>query len=493
VDFVNGSSWINSVSLFAGIWHKNTEPVPVMKIQHVFTGGAVLAKGLVIATVLIHLSSCRLGPTGKDNGSEVPEPHKYPIVELQDDFRQFREFLEESHPRMYRFTSRHAFDSLFDAQYVSIGEPMTAQEFYSILAPLTAAVGCGHTSMWVPRGFWDEAPDRMFPLGIHARDGQLYLVHSYSRETPVKFGSRILSVNGLESTELVNKMTGNISSDGFITGKRYQMLDREFPYLYALNYGFPEKFTLAVEEEGREREVTMEPLSRRLIRAYRESLVNRGLIREQNLVMEVLGENTALLIVRTFAYYDNVKGFKRFIDSSFQVVREHGITDLIIDLRGNDGGDPFCSTHLLSYLQNEPVVYFRYPYGRYARFNQPLPMAESPYNGRQYYLIDGMCFSSTGHFASILKYYELGTFIGEETGATFTCNDASHDTELKHTGWILQSARRTFAAAVTGFPEDQGILPDHPVRQSIEQVIANHDAVLEYTLELIRARENNTP
>jgi hypothetical protein len=115
-------------------------------------------------------------------------------------------------------------------------------------------------------------------------------------------------------------------------------------------------------------------------------------------------------------------------------------------------------------------------------------MAENPFTGRQYYLIDGMCFSTTGHFTSILKYYGLGTFIGEETGATFTCNDASHDTKLKHTGYNLQSARRTFAAAVPGFPEDRGILPDHPVRQTIEELIANHDAVLEYTLELIRVR-----
>ena len=68
---------------------------------------------------------------------------------------------------------------------------------------------------------------------------------------------------------------------------------------------------------------------------------------------------------------------------------------------------------------------------------------------------------------------------------TYTCNDASHDTNLKHTGYRLQSARGTFATAVIGFPLDKGILPEHPVRQSVDEVIKNHDAVLEYTLDLI--------
>ncbi len=117
-------------------------------------------------------------------------------------------------------------------------------------------------------------------------------------------------------------------------------------------------------------------------------------------------------------------------------------------------------------------------------------LAENPFKGNQYYLIDGMCFSTTGHITSLLKYYGLGTFIGEETGATFTCNNASHDTHLKHTGYRLQSARASFATAVIGFPLDQGIMPDFPVRQSIEEVIINQDAVLEYTLQLIQQKSN---
>jgi hypothetical protein len=446
----------------------------------------ILSNCLIIMLMSLPLPSCTTGSSSnleEDNGQEY-----FTVKELQADFRQFRQFLEKSHPQLYRFTPKKTFDSLFQAHYLMLDHPMTTQQFYAVPIPLVARVGCGHTSLWSPDGYWDRAPQRMFPLGVHARERQLYVIQSYHQESPVTYGSRIVSVNGINAEFLVDEMLGNIWSDGIIMTKRYRRLNNVFPYLYALHYGYPEEFEIVVQERGRERKIKMNPVSRMVITAYRDSLAAAGAISTEDLAVELKDASTALLTIRTFAYYDDHSTFNRFIDSSFQVIHDHGIKHLIIDLRGNDGGDPFCSAHLLAYLLKKPIIYFRQPYGRYARLNKPLPMAENRFSEEQYYLIDGMCFSTTGHLASLLKYFGLGTFIGEETGATFTCNDASHDTKLKHTGCRLQSARGTFATAVTGFPLDQGILPDHPVRQSLDDLIRRHDAVLEYTLELIQQK-----
>jgi hypothetical protein len=346
--------------------------------------------------------SCVNGSPGSQE--EDIQQESFSIKELQADFKQFRQFLEESHPQLYRFTSKKAFDSLFEAHYKMIEHPMTTQEFYRILIPLVARVGCGHTSLWTPDGYWDKAPQRMFPLGIHAREGQLFVIHSYNQESQVAYGSQIISVNGQDARNLVDEMLGNIWSDGFIMTKRYRRLNNIFPYLYALNYGYPVGFEIVVQEEGRERKIMINPMSRMVITTYWDSLVSSRIIPEEDLIMELKDELTALLTIRSFAYYDDNKGFNRFIDSSFQVIHDHEIQHLVIDLRGNDGGDPFCSTHLLAYLQKKPGIYFRQPYGKYAGLNKPLPMAENRFTGMQYYLSDGMCFSTTGHLASLLKY-----------------------------------------------------------------------------------------
>ena len=447
----------------------------------------ILSAGLITLFTVLSYPACM----NRSSGSQEDKAGqgKFTVDQLQADFRQFRQFLEESHPKLYQFTSRRTFDSLFEAHYQMIHHPMSTQEFYRILIPLVARVGCGHTSLWTPDGYWDKAPQRMFPLGVHALDGKLYVIHSYNQHCPVKKGSRIISVNGQNVETQVDEMLGNIWSDGFIMTKRYRRLNNVFPYLYALHYGYPSAFEMVVRENGTEKMVSLKPVSRLVITTYRDSLVASGAISREDLGMELEDAKTAILTIRTFAYYDDNKGFNRFIDSSFQVINDHKIQNLIIDLRGNDGGDPFCSSHLLTYLQRKPLIYFREPYGKYARLNKPLPMADIPFNGNQYYLIDGMCFSTTGHLTSLLKYYGLGTFIGDETGATYTCNDASHDTYLKHTGYRLQSARHSFATAVTGFPLDRGIMPDHPVQATIDELIRGDDTVLAYTLKLIK--QNN--
>lgn len=438
---------------------------------------------MMLIIFLVQLSSCANGPS--NDPADVDHAQGRAVSDLQADFDQFRRFLEDSHPQLYRFTPKHTFDSLFTAHYNMIDRPMSTQEFYRVLIPLVAKVGCGHTSLWSPDGFWDIAPDEMFPLGVHAMDGQLYIVHSYRQGSTVEYGSRILSINGRDADELVAEMLGNIWSDGMILTKRYRRLNEVFPYLYALMYGFPEQFEMLAEIRGSKETVIAGPVSRQVLTDYHNFLVESGIIPVKDLSMDLVKDGIAVMRIRTFSYYSNVKDFHWFIDSSFQVMRERNVGNLIIDLRGNQGGDPWCSSHLLRYLQKEPVVYFSQLYGSYASLNSPLPMADEPYTGKQYYLIDGRCFSTTGHITSLLKYHDLGTFIGEESGATYTCNDASHEVRLKHTGYRLRSARRTFATAVWGLPVDRGILPDHEVLRTIEDVIEHRDPVWEFTLELI--------
>ena len=108
--------------------------------------------------------------------------------------------------------------------------------------------------------------------------------------------------------------------------------------------------------------------------------------------------------------------------------------------------------------------------------------------GKKYFLIDGGCFSTTGHFISIVKFHKLGTFIGEESGGTFTCNNSSHMIPLTHTKLVVRIPNKTFPAAVTGFKKGWGILPDHTVKPLLEDILSGEDTVLNYTLNLVKGK-----
>ena len=179
--------------------------------------------------------------------------------------------------------------------------------------------------------------------------------------------------------------------------------------------------------------------------------------------------------------------FKSFIDSSFNVIQTKNIENLVMDLCGNNGGDPFCASYLFSYLAPKELPYFPEPYGKYARLAEPLSLPQNNFQGNLFTLIDGSCFSTTGHFCALLKYHKIGKFIGTETGATFTCTGNVRYLNLHHTRLILGTAReQRYSVAVKNMDKKSGVLPDYPVERSQNDLVAGKDTVLNFALDLIQ-------
>jgi C-terminal processing protease CtpA/Prc len=197
-------------------------------------------------------------------------------------------------------------------------------------------------------------------------------------------------------------------------------------------------------------------------------------------------KNIAILTISHFAFYDNCDFFYTYIDEAFSRMEQEKIMNLILDVRGNTGGDPFCAAHLLSYLEEAPVVYFSKPYGEYFTLTKPVPLHQNHFKGEFITLIDGGGLSTTGHFLSLLKFHKFGKLVGEETGATYTCNDASRSYTLKNTRIQGHIASRTFATVVRDLPGDRGIIPDHQVVQTPEDIAEGVDTVMEYALNMFK-------
>jgi C-terminal processing protease CtpA/Prc len=115
-----------------------------------------------------------------------------------------------------------------------------------------------------------------------------------------------------------------------------------------------------------------------------------------------------------------------------------------------------------------------------------VPLAADHFEGNLYTLINGNCFSSTGHLCALMKYYHIGKFIGTETDGTYTCNDNSTYASLNNTGIQLKIARNSFSVAVKGIPRFKGISPDFPVENRLEDNIAGRDSVKLFALDLIK-------
>jgi C-terminal processing protease CtpA/Prc len=244
------------------------------------------------------------------------------------------------------------------------------------------------------------------------------------------------------------------------------------------------------EEQSREASVggiSPRKIPRRDYRFYYPALNHERNIRNFKIIDSL---NTAILSFSTFDDFGGVS-LDHFIDRSFEKIIESGVTSLIIDLRGNTGGPPDPSLNLLSHLVEEPFTYFWKPSRPFSKYNYLTYPHSDLFTGDLYVLINGGCFSTTGHFLSHLSYFKRGILIGEESGGSFSCNDNSEEHNLSNTGIYLRYARTSFVTYKDAFERGRGIFPDVEVIPTIVDILNERDVVMEEALKMIGGKLKN--
>ncbi len=418
-------------------------------------------------------------------GFAQQETPLFTVEAMQQDFRQMRRILENEHCCPYEYTGKSELDSIFDHRFKLIDRPMRHHEFFGVIAPIAAKIGCMHTAVWMPGGFFEVGRDKLFPLQVKLIENYLVVTGSYRDTIEVPVGSIIVDINGLSADRILEDLREITSADAFNPYFIDAQIEKRFALFHASIFGFPATYTVTYALPGRKTRVTAD-LHPADIGSVRNVVFAN--FRHPPLMLEFIDGNTAaVMTVKTFVYYDRVEYFRNFMDSCFRLIKERATKNLILDLRGNDGGDPFCAVVLFSYLEKEPVPYFAEPYGKYADLADPVPLPANRFTGQLYTLLDGRCASTNGHFCSLLKYHEIGTFVGTPSGATYKCN-AGKNTEvrLENTAMILTIGRSTYAAAVKNMDKTKPIMPDYPVRETYRDFLAGRDVHMQAALELVR-------
>lgn len=405
--------------------------------------------------------------------------------QLLEDLHQLRKILESDHPQLYRFTSEEGFDSLYRQAGENFQNSIDIVEAFKYFGKIVGAVGCGHTRISMPDGFWESYPEGYLPLEAIIVNDQILVSNVLSEKSDIEPGAEITEINGTPIAEIVENFRKYSSGDGLWNSRRDFLAGKYFAYRIAAFTGFPSEYNIGFVNPD------SDSSRHEIILSVRSAELNNSDEGKPDFDWKTdLPGNTSYLAIRTFGYYDDVDGFKEKIDDAFADINRAGSKNLILDLRGNSGGDPHCSTHLMSYVIPKPIAYFGKKFFGYQSYADPLPVFENGFRGKIYVLIDGGCFSTTGHVTSLLKYHNFATFLGEETGGTYTCNDASREFKLKNTGFKGAVARGTFFTAVEEMSWAEGVQPDYEVFPAPKDLAEGKDAVLEYAIKLIKDHQD---
>ncbi len=415
---------------------------------------------------------------------------RFALSRLQEDFQHLKHLVYRSHPMT--FTDRVELEAAFDRQSAMLEDNLTVLDFYRITIPAVAMLRCGHTELSVPAGIQQHfyASGNFLPFDIVIIHDSLFVYRSFANAPGIKPGSLIQSINGIPAAGILNRLRSSIPSDGQNQAKKDFLLNQSFgEYFLRFIDGTP-SFEIEYADIAGGAGSKTEAIGAKAWSDIRALQVHDSCQWElERIGTSLAGDSAyAILTIPSFEYGDERERFVQAVDSFFATVSEKHIRALILDLRGNQGGDAYSAAYLLGYLLREPFRYFA-PSSTHLHgdLKGVQPIHENRFTGRLYVLIDGGCCSTAGHLVSLLKYHGVGTFVGTETGGSYICHGGFSEHDLPNTRLHLLLPQATFIADVNGHPKARGIHPDHLVEPSIVDMLDCRDRAMDSVKSLICA------
>lgn len=462
-----------------------------------------------------------------------------PIDELQKDFEVLKKVLQNYHPGLYRYQDEATIDEHFDKLQLELNRAFSTKEFYLILSRFTAQLKCGHTFC----SYYNQNKDiqeRIFnlddkvPFTFSLFEKQMFIDKNLSEEN-FDDGSQIISINAIPVSLIIDSLLLYSKGDGNNDGKRlidleltgfgeYETFDIYFPLLFPPNNSI---YDLEIRSKGEK--ITQKIKVKTIGRAERLDLIEKKYGPQPKTYddlwkFKVLNEKTALLQLGSFVTDKLTIDWRKFLSNAFDEVKSKNITNLIIDIRGNEGGDDAVNRVLANYLASRPIEFPAFkqlltyekvsdelrPYlktwdkgfydrtGKLTNLNNGfytwkkdrsslvIKQKKKAFDGKLYLLVDAANSSATFFLATALKQNKIATIIGTQTGGNRKGTNGGNLFFLR-----LPNSKIEIDIPLIGYypiteQPDEGLKPDIIVERTLEDIRSKKDVVLDKALQIIK-------
>lgn len=405
--------------------------------------------------------------------------------QLSADVDTLYSYLYQCHPNLFETLPQAEFEQGLEQIRGQLADSMTVTDLYQLVTPLVARLGDGHTFINFPidNYFMENARLMPYSFTINGADTTLFVEYDLSgRPDPIPAGAQILSINGQTPRRIIEKLLPNESGES--DAYKIEMIAFMFGVYYT-QLDTATVFDIRYRHQGQTRTVRQPAIS---TQTYAE---RRGEIappeNELPLRLTIEPENNLAVIDFTAFHFGPEGALRAFLDSTFQLLQQQNIGNLIIDIRKNQGGNSDVGNEIFQYISPVPFrqfgsVFFKYgePYVRaYPEITaQPgstarmeitekdyYPLRENPYryNGNIYLLTSSMTFSSAQNFSRAFDYFDMGTIVGEETGGWIVQYGEIFRFRLPNTELPCAVSVKKFYGIGADDSHRHGVRPDYPV------------------------------
>ncbi|MCB0770026.1 MAG: hypothetical protein KDC00_06440 [Flavobacteriales bacterium] len=484
-------------------------------------GGRSMVLKLMILAIALWGSTIQ----AQDLGSS---PDLYP-ERLRMDIETLRSAIHEAHPDPYRYRTRIELDALIDSVSAGVDRPMSIVGFHGELTRILNAVGDSHCRLDWPRDYADHlrSETALIPIQVRVLPDGLYVEGELKGFRSIPIGSRVLSVNGIDADEIVERLMATVVTDGANRTYAERVVEREFPWRYnsfiergasyRVRYITPEK-----EEEER----TVFALTGTEIGHARKPAGASLLPWGARWVPEIATLWVTLKTLDPDSLVNAGQRADRFLSAMLDEAKKNKAKTMVIDVRGAGGRDlamaemvfaavakaPFRvlddmmvrsitapeqrSSHLVPVdFYASTTANFHTSTGGAYRFPEndprlgeyePLPKA---FQGKLYVICNGGTVDAAAALVMMAKRGGRGRIVGEETGSNahaFT-GGAEWLVTLPNSGLALHVPLLSYVpAGRASGPLDRGEQPHHRAYQQPGAMARGKDSIMDSLLEMIR-------
>jgi len=460
-----------------------------------------------------------------------------PPTALQEDAKLLWKGLNELHPGLYRHTDTLELEQAYANLLDYFSTEKSVEEAFLCFSEFTAKIKCGHTypnpfnqNNNVIKNIFEQK--KLLPFTFKIFDNQIIVNQSVDKK--LNFGDIITTINGIPSEKIITSLMDYIKADGDRDNKR--LIDLEitgmskyeyFDFLFPIVYGVENEVELGIKNSTQVGTknlkidlITSKERSEKLKKSFPEITPNYDDLWSFN----IENKNTAILKFGSFVTWKMQLDWEEFIDKAFEEINAKNIPNLIIDIRGNEGGNSEVPNYIIKKIAKKSgrTVDFK-PHLRYKkvspeirphvstwskffynnmlwtkklnetyrtfRFNpiksKKIKANKNAYQGKVYLMIDAANSSATFHLSQTCSNNKLATLVGTETGGTkkginggqmffMTLPNSKIEVDIPLIGYYPTTPA-----------QDTGIQPDIQIEQSLEDFINGKDTQLEKVKALI--------
>lgn len=447
--------------------------------------------------------------------------NKLTVKEMKTDFRFLYRKINNIHPDLFAQITPEDFEQEKNIALAKINKPLSQLEFFKVIAPFITSINDGHTGIF-PFGipefeFYKKSGGKFLPLKVNRENQKLIISKTYNNE--LTKGCKILSINSIQAEKILDSLSYFAPGDS--KEGKIQFAITSFRYYLWVVFGFGDEFEIKVTKDNRVYESKISGLNTDELKA----MSNKDTTTAPNYTFEEVNLTKSKIGYLDINSFDEIEHFKLFFEEKISYLNQENIDDLIIDLRHNMGGDgnmvttiynaladtsfynelggfskitistckegrEFIRDALPIYLDFLPLAYKYFTQNETFTYKtaEHKPLCKEKYSGNVYVLIDKMSFSASIALANLIKYYDRGMVIGEETEGRAKFVTSPTYIELPNSKLGVEISLMKLEAPVKNNDPTRGVIPDFHVKNTNIDASAD-DAVFNFTIDLIKNKD----